>query len=222
MGKVITISASKGGIGKTTLCANLGLDLASLGFRVCLVDSEKDGSLLDYANRSVENLTVVDGYNKSIPKEIDLIYRSQFDYIIIDTAGTASQYDSGNFQETLNHKLIDVSDLLIVPFEPSPVSTRKMLRYFRQIEDMLCKSPTGLKAMVVINKAKKNDDYTLEAKRDLPRVISIPVAKTKIRDLKVFKRAEEQLMSVNEFDVRSDSALEMRLLLNEILAAMEC
>ena len=38
MARRIVITSGKGGVGKTTICANLGARLASLGFRVALVD----------------------------------------------------------------------------------------------------------------------------------------------------------------------------------------
>ncbi len=40
MARKILITSGKGGVGKTTLCANLGASLASFGFRVCLVDMD--------------------------------------------------------------------------------------------------------------------------------------------------------------------------------------
>ncbi len=39
-GKVITITSGKGGVGKTTTAANLGVALASLGDKVVCIDSD--------------------------------------------------------------------------------------------------------------------------------------------------------------------------------------
>lgn len=40
MGRTITIASGKGGVGKTTITANLGIALSKSGFSVCLVDAD--------------------------------------------------------------------------------------------------------------------------------------------------------------------------------------
>ena len=40
MGRAIVMTSGKGGVGKTTITANLGLHLASKNYRVCLIDMD--------------------------------------------------------------------------------------------------------------------------------------------------------------------------------------
>lgn len=56
MARKIVITSGKGGVGKTTICANLGARLASLGFRVCLID----------VDIGLNNLDVVMGIEKRV------------------------------------------------------------------------------------------------------------------------------------------------------------
>ncbi len=59
MARKIVITSGKGGVGKTTVTANLGLALASLGQRVCLVDIDFGLNNLDVV-LGIENKVVYD------------------------------------------------------------------------------------------------------------------------------------------------------------------
>lgn len=56
MARKIVITSGKGGVGKTTICANLGARLASIGFRVCVMD----------VDIGLNNLDVVMGIEKRV------------------------------------------------------------------------------------------------------------------------------------------------------------
>lgn len=63
-GKVVTISSGKGGVGKTTATANLGISLASLGKKVVVID----------ADIGLRNLDVIMGLeNRIVYDLVDLV-----------------------------------------------------------------------------------------------------------------------------------------------------
>lgn len=49
MARKIVITSGKGGVGKTTICANLGVALSKLNFKVCLIDLDIGLNNLDVA-----------------------------------------------------------------------------------------------------------------------------------------------------------------------------
>ena len=59
MARKIVLTSGKGGVGKTTVCANLGANLAKLGFRVVLLDVDIGLNNLDVV-MGVENQVVFD------------------------------------------------------------------------------------------------------------------------------------------------------------------
>lgn len=59
MARKIVLTSGKGGVGKTTVCANLGIQLAKLGFRVALVDVDIGLNNLDVV-LGMENQVIFD------------------------------------------------------------------------------------------------------------------------------------------------------------------
>ena len=77
MSEVIVVTSGKGGVGKTTTTANIGYSLASLGYKVLLIDTDIGLRNLDVVmgleNRIVYNIVdVIEGnrkYNQAIIKD---------------------------------------------------------------------------------------------------------------------------------------------------------
>ena len=59
MARKIVITSGKGGVGKTTVCANLGVKLANLGFKVALIDADIGLNNLDVV-MGIENKIMFD------------------------------------------------------------------------------------------------------------------------------------------------------------------
>ena len=78
MARKIVVTSGKGGVGKTTLCANLGAHLAMMGFRVVLLDVDIGLNNLDVV-AGIENRIIYDIVdvieNKCRPKQALVQYQ---------------------------------------------------------------------------------------------------------------------------------------------------
>jgi len=148
MSKTITFSASKGGVGKTTMTFNFASYLTQKGFRVLLVDSDYQGNLSStyesYTNQNTLYNIFTDGNVeiRSINPLLSLIPASPH---LDELEGVLQSKNNKNFMMmmwlqdhlkeiqdydyilidthpefgTLTKNMIAVSDYVVVPLEPS-------------------------------------------------------------------------------------------------------
>ena len=123
-GKVVTISSGKGGVGKTTATANLGISLASLGKKVVVID----------ADIGLRNLDVIMGLENRIV------------YDLVDIVEGRSKLR----QAMIKHKKFD--DLFLIPAaqtrDKMAVSPEDMVKLTDELREdfdyVLIDSPAGI------------------------------------------------------------------------------
>ena len=106
---IITIAAQKGGAGKTTLAAHLGVQAATAGRKVLLADLDPQQSLTKWRKRREG----FDLHLASMPPLDDLIATAQaeaYDLVAIDTPPRAAA-------ATLD--AIKIADIVLIPSQPS-------------------------------------------------------------------------------------------------------
>jgi len=109
--KVISLLQQKGGSGKTTTSINIACGLKELGYRVVIVDMDKDkpDAYMWMTKNNDSNDFVYSLDEKSVREKIAEL-KSGLDYIVIDTPP--------NFQ-TAALKSALLSDLVVIPCSPS-------------------------------------------------------------------------------------------------------
>ncbi len=163
-GKVITITSGKGGVGKTTATANLGISLASLGKKVIVID----------ADIGLRNLDVIMGLENRIV------------YDLVDVVEGRSKLR----QAMIKHKKF--TDLHLIPAaqtrDKMAVSPNDMIELADKLREdfhyILIDSPAGIErgfrnALAPANEVLIVTNPEISAVRDADRIIGLIEAANK-------------------------------------------
>jgi chromosome partitioning protein len=124
----IGISNLKGGVGKTTLCQNLAVCFAHMGYKVCIVDTDTNqNSLAWYGVRdeSLPEILVVGATDsKALNKSVDKLDQDH-EIVLIDGTPSLSE---------MTTRIILACDILLIPILPSGHDFRAMNQFFERYE----------------------------------------------------------------------------------------
>ncbi len=182
-GKVVTISSGKGGVGKTTATANLGISLASLGKKVVVID----------ADIGLRNLDVIMGLENRIV------------YDLVDVVEGRSKLR----QAMIKHKKFD--DLFLIPaaqtrdkMAVSPADMVKLVDELREDFDyILIDSPAGIErgfrnALEPADEVLIVTNPEVSAVRDADRIIGLIEAADKGPGRLIINRLKTELVKKGE------------------------
>lgn len=192
-GRVITISSGKGGVGKTTATANLGIALASLGKRAVVID----------ADIGLRNLDVIMGLENRIV------------YDLVDIVEGRSKLR----QAMIKHKKFD--DLFLIPAaqtrDKMAVSPEDMVRLADELREttdyILIDSPAGIErgfrnALEPADEVLIVTNPEVSAVRDADRIIGLIEAADKGPGKLILNRLKTDLVKKGEM-LSSDDVVDI-------------
>jgi len=124
---VISLVNQKGGVGKTTVAINLASGLALRGFYVLLVDSDPQGSVLQWYSIQNQEFLEVERLAQRFDSAGFRKRTSKRDYVVIDAPPAISD---------ITIDVLDATDLVLIPVGPSALD----LWSSKRILDLLAKS----------------------------------------------------------------------------------
>lgn len=206
--KTVVLASSKGGVGKTTLAFNLGVQAARSGRLIYLSDVDPQRSLMDLCQRRREtpelagdNPMLLDGMQTVTSAVTDLTESGNArDFLIVDT--------SAAFMNVLR-EAISAADVIVMPLQASPL-------------DILAQDA----ALDLIDKARKRDRLQLVLNRTEPRsslttdALKVMRGKSPNRPLRVANRIDYARAAVTAraaAEINREAAAEI----GELWAAIE-
>lgn len=211
--RITLFGAEKGGVGKSSLAVNLAALLAGQGRNVLLVDTDPQGSVLQWTNtRKADGHTptieCVVIYGKSLPGDVRAL-ASKYDDIIIDAGGR----DSIEMRSAML-----VANILVTPCHPSQFDIYSSIKMNRLVGEARAFNET-LHAYIVINEAPTN---ALQSDEDdlreyLTEMTNYAILNTSVKSRKAYRLSGRDGLAVTEFLKQTDKAVaEMQALAVEI------
>ena len=208
MATIITFAQQKGGSGKTTLCANVAVELAARGREVALLDSDPQGSLGRWFMTRFERETGLAG---------DLTFST--------ASAWGVSYESSKYQKTHDFVLIDTppkidsdlrpalkaSDVIVVPVTASQVD----LWATEGVLEMAARE--GKRPLAVLNRARSGTKLTTSVMAAL-RGLDADPASAVIANRVAYAEAMGTGQGVREYPGARLAAAEIGALVDELLA----
>lgn len=205
---LIAFANTKGGVGKSTIAVHAAGWLSKQGFKVALLDLDKQRSSSVWIAEAAPEITVrvADTPDDCLSEAVALA--ESHDFVVADAPGGL---------DDLSRTVLLLAGLAIFPITPSVLDLRSVqgatqtLRYAQQINGG---RPEGI---LVLNRMKSREVISRElqvAAQDL----GLRVASNVVRDLQAFRDAAQQGTVVSKLGSRASAATrDVNALLNEVL-----
>ena len=202
---VIAVLNQKGGSGKTTIATHLARALQIEGADVLLVDSDPQGSALDWAAvREDQPLTVVGIDRPTIERDIKNVARK--DFVVIDGAPQAAD---------LAVSAIKAASFVLIPVQPSPYDIWATADLVELVKQRIEVTDGKLQAAFVVSRAIKGTRIGLEVAEALAGY-GLPVLESRITQRVSYPGTAAAGTTVMDTEPAGDAAAEVRALAAEL------
>ncbi|MCB0520263.1 MAG: AAA family ATPase [Lewinellaceae bacterium] len=207
----IGVSNLKGGVGKTTVSQNIAVCFAHLGYKTCILDTDRNQNSISWSGVRDEELpeilVVGSTDERAITKAVNKLNDS-FDFVVIDGTPSLSE---------MTTRVILASDLLIIPILPSAHDIRAIHQFIDRYQQAL-EFRDDIPAYFFVNQFQ---GYTVQKSiRDLLLQFGLPILQTTFRERVAYVEAAVEGRGVIEW-TDEKAAEEAVALTNEVLFAAE-
>ena len=213
LAKIIVVANQKGGSGKTTISMQLGGNLARRGYKILVVDTDKQATATRWATADEDKTfpcTVIglSAADSRVHREVQK-FVNDYDYIIIDCPPSADS--------KIPRSALLIADLALTPIIPSPLDLWSAVGIREVIEDVRITNEEMV-ARLVINQCQPNLSLTKNV-MDILKDFGIPILKTKLGQRTVYRQSAVYGSIVHDFGTKATSAInEVESLTDEVLS----
>ena len=174
MGIILACAQSKGGSGKTTLVSCLAAALAASGYRVCVVDSDRNQTFASWHANAYEGPPLTCCSEIDHIKVVDLAgdMAESHDVVLADTAG---------FENLTAASAIGMADYVLIPCMPDRGSVRETLRTAQQVSSLAKAARRPIPHSVVLTRWKPRG-LSERAARDSLHEAGLPILEATLSD----------------------------------------
>jgi chromosome partitioning protein len=203
---IISLVNQKGGVGKTTVAVNMASGLAEAEHRILIIDSDPQGSVIQWQSIADRNeFDVLHLPSPQLKKEIKSL-RRRYDHIVIDSPPAI---------EDITRTVIEVTNLALIPIAPSPLDIWSSQETI-ELVNTLGKRFRKLEAKILIYRKIPGTRLGKEA-REAMQSYNLDILSSEISQRIVFVESMIAGLSVLQFAPKSVAADEIRNLCKEVV-----
>src|SRR3954464_1870864 len=180
MGSIITLASAKGGCGKSTVAIVLAANLTALGYKVCVIDSDRNQSFASWHSNAYEGkpFTVLSEVDHIKVVDLASEQAEAHDLVLVDTAG---------FENLTAASAIGMADYVLIPCMPDRGSVRETLRTAQQVDSLAKAARRAIPYSVLLTRWKERG-LAERAALDNLREAGMPLLEAKFADLADFTK----------------------------------
>ena len=206
---IIGITNLKGGVGKSTITQNLAVCIAHMGYKIVVVDTDRNQNTLSWfgaRDQELPNINVVGvSESEALGKSIENLHQD-YDTVLIDGTPNLSKMVT---------RIILSSDILMIPIRPGAQDFRTMKEFINRYND--AKEFRGeIPAFFVLNEFSDQKNVHEGISKMINSSFDIPVLDTRINSRVAYTEVSIEGKGVYEYSDNKAKA-EMVKLTQEVL-----
>lgn len=212
MTNIIAVLNSKGGTGKTTLTTNLAGCLYRRGYRVLIVDSDPQGSALDWLEVRPDGIDLPDVVAMDRPvlhKNIPGIAKP-YDFVIIDGAAKL---------EDMTTSAVKAADFVLIPVQHSGLDTRALDALTEAVHMRRELTEGRPEAAFIVSRQARGTRLANSIDGALEEY-GLPVFKARTSHRIAYQEAGSLGVTVLDLEKRDKAAAEIEEITNELLTRL--